>query len=466
MKVQSRSKHPMKQVAIQVGDHKIDSELILQNVSDGVFTVDTDLKISSFNQAAENITGLSQDEALGRRCWDVFKSNRCQSGCILKKSLVEGKSFNDSSEIMGKWENHITIDISTSPLRNENSEIIGCIGVFRDLRLVEKMAGKLDTCYRIGNMVSRSPAMKKIFDIVPKVADCTSTILIEGETGTGKELLARAMHTQGPRKMKPFVAINCGALPDTLLESELFGYKAGAFTDATKDKPGHFSVAEGGTIFLDEIGETSPEFQIRLLRVLEERQIFPLGGIKSIPVDVRVIVATNRNLFDLVKQGKFRQDLYYRVDVLRLELPALRERKEDIPLLIEYFIERKNKSQIKKIEGIDKSILPYFMAYDYPGNVRELENIIERAYVFCSNGIIQLDNLTDSLKNSIQEKKPQESFDQLTESTEYQAILEALTNNNYNRIAAARELGIHKSTLFRKIKKLGLIIPCANRHQS
>jgi len=453
----------MQPISCQIENHKIDSDLILESVSDGVFTVDKDLKILSLNHAAEQITGLSLDEALGKHCWDIFKSDKCENGCILKKTLVEGKSFNDSSSnITSKQKKHISIDISTSSLRDKNGEIIGCIGIFRDLRLVEKMGKKLDNCYRIDRMVSRSSSMKKIFDIVPKVADCASTILIEGETGTGKELLARAIHNQGPRKGKPFVAINCGALPDTLLESELFGYKAGAFTDAIKDKPGHFSAAEGGTIFLDEIGETSSEFQVRLLRVLEEKQIIPLGGIKSILVDVRVIVATNRNLYDLVQQGEFRKDLYYRIDVLRLELPTLRERKEDIPILIEYFIDRLNKSPHRKIEGIENNILPYFLAYDYPGNVRELENIIERAYVFCNNGIIQLDHLPDNLKQVCLERKSKESLNQLANSMEYQAILEALANNNNNRMKAARELGIHKSTLFRKIKKLEINIPETN----
>ncbi|MBU2512802.1 sigma 54-interacting transcriptional regulator [bacterium] len=435
----------------------ITSGLILDSVSDGIFTVDNELKITSFNHGAEKTTGISRDKALGKHCWDVFKSNKCNSGCVVKKSLSEGKSFNDSFiSILSHCEEKIPIDISTTSLKTKSKEIIGCIGVFRDLRLVEKIGDNLKTCYRVGDMISKSPTMKKIFDIVPYVAESSSTVLIEGETGTGKELLARAIHDLGPRKDKPFVAINCGALPDTLLESELFGYKAGAFTDAVKDKPGHFTVAKGGTVFLDEIGETSPAFQVRLLRVLQEKQIVPLGGIKSIPVDVRVIVATNQDLYEAVKQEEFRKDLYYRIDVMEFKLPALRERKEDIPLLIEYFVDRKNKSGENKIKLISRNTLPYFMAYNYPGNVRELENIIEKIYIFCGNGVIKYDYLPDVLKNVMIDKSSRESCDQHAESPRHKIILEALANNNNNYAAAARELGIHKSTLYRKLKKLGL----------
>ena len=442
---------------------KIDGGMILESVSDGVFTVDRNLNISSFNQAAEQITGLSKAEAVGRQCRNVFHSNKCNQDCILKNTIGLGRPLNDSSIVITvKQEKQIPIDISTAPLKNDNEEIIGCIGIFRDLRLVDTMEHQLCDCFQIGDMVSRNQTMQKLFALVPKIGESSCTVLIEGETGTGKELLARAIHNTSPRKTKPFIAINCGALPDTLLESELFGYKAGAFTDATKDKPGHFLLAEGGTIFLDEIGETSSAFQTRLLRVLEQRQIVPLGGVTSKQVDVRVIVATNKSLYDLVDKGDFRQDLYYRIDVMQLKLPPLRERKEDIPLLIEYFIERKNKRQQKKIKGIDKEILPHFLAYDYPGNVRELENLIERAYILCNNGIIHYDHLPDILKHGPEKQQNSHLLESAAVTSEHQAIMEALLNNN-SRTDAARELGIHKSTLFRKIKKLGITVPASHK---
>ncbi|MBT6613800.1 MAG: sigma 54-interacting transcriptional regulator [Deltaproteobacteria bacterium] len=437
----------------------VNSGMILESISDGVFSVDKNLRICSFNHAAELITGVSRDEALGKRCKEVFRSNMCDKECFLEKTMSDGNGSNDSSiKITNKQKKELSIDISAAPLKNIHGDIVGCIGIFRDLRLVERLAGELTDCYYVGGMVSQNAAMKNIFDVIPKVAESTCSVLIEGETGTGKELLAREIHNQSRGKNLPFIAINCGALPDTLLESELFGYKAGAFTDATEDKPGHFVMAQGGTILLDEIGETSPAFQTRLLRVLEQKQVIPLGGIKPVQVDARVIAATNRSLIDLVDEGKFRQDLYFRIDIMLIKLPLLRERKEDIPLLIEHFIKRKNRSHQKKIEGIDKNILPYFMAYDYPGNVRELENIIERAHILCNNGIIHLDHLPDVLKNCALETETTTDPEPMSKLSEYQALLEALINC-HSRVDAAKELGIHKSTLFRKMKKYGINFP-------
>lgn len=388
-------------------------------------------------------------------------SDRISAGnsVFLEKSMSDGRDSNDCCiKITTRQDKLLTIDISAAPLRNKEGEIIGCIGIFRDLSLVERIEGRLKNCSHVGGMVSQNAAMKQLFNVIPTVAESACTVLIEGETGTGKELLAREIHNQSKRKDKPFIAINCGALPDTLLESELFGYKAGAFTDATRDKPGHFVMAHGGTIFLDEIGETSSAFQTRMLRVLEQREVIPLGGIKPVPVDVRVIAATNRSLIDLVEKGKFRQDLYFRINIMLLKLPSLRERKEDIPLLIEYFIDRKNRSHQKKIEGIDKNILPYFMSYDYPGNVRELENIIERAHILCNNGIIHFDHLPDILKNRSIDNQAALETEPSSKLSEYQALIEALMNNK-SCVDAAKELGIHKSTLFRKIKKYGINLP-------
>jgi transcriptional regulator with PAS, ATPase and Fis domain len=301
--------------------------------------------------------------------------------------------------------------------------------------------------------------MHEILAILPMVAESGSTVLLEGETGTGKELLARAIHTASPRKKKPFVAINCSALPDSLLESELFGYKSGAFTNAVKDKPGYFSATEGGTILLDEIGDTSAAFQVKLLRVLEEQAFVPLGAVKKVHSDVRVIAATNKNLSDLVNRGKFRQDLFYRINVVRMPLPALRERKEDIPLLIEHFIEKMNMLRGKAISGVDTEALQILMCHDYPGNIRELENIIEHAFVLCNAGPIQARHLPGGFATQALQASGQDTLTHTLNSTESIAIINALKRNGYNRLAAARELGMHKSTLFRKIKRLGIVLP-------
>jgi len=301
--------------------------------------------------------------------------------------------------------------------------------------------------------------MRRVLEIVPRVAESESTILLQGETGTGKELVARAIHGLSARRDGPFVAVNCGALPDTLLESELFGYKAGAFTGATKDKPGRFALAEEGTIFLDEVGDVSPALQVRLLRVLQERTYEPLGGTSTQRTNARVIAATNRDLAALVSSGAFRQDLYYRINVMKIELPPLRNRREDIPLLIEHFVSVFNATQGKRVTGVSPEVLAFLTAHGYPGNVRELHNIIEHAFVLCHEGQIELVHLPGEIAlvscNSVRKGTLQNSI----RAIEAQAIKEALERSGYNRVAAARELGMHKSTLFRKVKLLGIDLP-------
>lgn len=302
--------------------------------------------------------------------------------------------------------------------------------------------------------------MQKIFALLPQIAESDSTVLIEGETGTGKEVLARVIHDLSLRKESSFVAINCGALPDTLLESELFGYKAGAFTNATKDKPGYFNAASGGTILFDELGETSPAFQVKLLRVLEEKEFQPLGSVEKQIADVRIIAATNRDLSLQVEEGGFRRDLFYRINIVRVQLPALRDRKEDIPLLIERFIAKMNRVRGKAIAGIDDQALELLMQHEYPGNIRELENIIEHAFVLCSQGQIGIHHLPAHLERCLTPvKKDYFSIQSAVQSTEAEIIFSALQRNGFNRVAAAKELGIHKSTLFRKIKKFHIDLP-------
>lgn len=441
---------------------KINSDvtsIILESISDGVFTVDPDWKITSFNKAAESITGVPREEAIGRHCWEVFRSNMCEKGCALRRTMSNGKSASSSSTfIINSEKQRIPISVSTSLLKDKDGTVLGGVETFRDLSLVEELRKELDNRYQIGDMVSRSPIMQKMFQILPQVAESDSTVLIAGETGTGKELLARAVHDLSIRKDKPFVAINCGALPDNLLESELFGYKAGAFTNANKDKPGHFAAAQGGTIFLDEIGDTSSAFQVKLLRVLEERKYIPLGSIQPIDADIRIIAASNKNLDEEVREGSFRQDLYYRINVVQLVLPPLRDRREDIPLLVERFINRMNRLRGKSLTGIEEETLHFLMSHDYPGNVRELENIIERAFVLCPDSRIQARHLPPEI---VPQPALQSSgtLENARESSETQSILDALKRNRYNRLATAKELGVHKSTLFRKIKRLGIRLP-------
>ncbi|MCL6582549.1 MAG: sigma 54-interacting transcriptional regulator [bacterium] len=436
------------------------TKIILESISDGVFTVDREWRITSFNRAAEEIMGIDRREAIGRLCSEVFRSSMCEVDCALRCTLETGAPIiNRSAFIVDARGRRIPISLSTALLRNEKGQVIGGAETFRDLSLVEELRKELEGRFQAGDLVSRSASMRRIFDVLPQVAASDSTVLIQGETGTGKELLARTLHNLSPRAIKPFIAINCGALPDTLLESELFGYKAGAFTGADRDKPGRFALAEGGTMFLDEIAEVSPALQVRLLRVLQERVYEPLGGTISIKANVRIIAATNRNLEVQVKKGLFRQDLYYRINVVRMELPPLRKRKEDIPLLVDHFISRFNRTQGKSISGVSSQVMAFLMAYDYPGNIRELENIIEYAFVLCNQGLIEPCHLPDEFV--ARDLLPPRSGEIATaiRAVEAQTIRQALQRNHFNRLATARELGIHKSTLFRKIKSLGISLP-------
>jgi PAS domain S-box-containing protein len=436
------------------------TDIILESISDGVFTVDGDWRITSFNRAAEEITGVSREDAMGKPCSEVFRSSMCEAECALRRTLKNGKPvIGRSCYIIDAEGNRIPISVSTAVLRDAEGRIVGGAETFRDLSELEALRSELEGKSRIGDLTSHSPIMRKVFEVLPAVAASPSTVLLLGETGTGKEMVARTIHSLSPRREKPFVAVNCGALPDTLLESELFGYKAGAFTGAVKDKPGRFALARGGTLFLDEIGEVSPALQVKLLRVLQERSYEPLGSTRSETADVRIIVATNRDLAARVREGFFREDLYYRVNVVRVELPPLRRRKEDIPLLIAQFIERFNRLQGRAVSGVSAEALSLLMAHSWPGNVRELENVIERAFILCPKGPIGIEHLPEELTMHGEPAASPSGSRPARDFLEVQSIRAALARTGFNRLAAAKELGMHKTTLFRKMKRLGISLP-------
>jgi len=440
------------------------TEVILQSISDGVFTVDHHWRITSFNRAAEKITGVSREDAIGRYCWEVFRSNMCEGDCALKRTMNDGKSFvSSSTTIINAEKKQIPISVSTSLLVDEEDEVLGGVEIFRDHSLVEELRRDLGGLPRLGDMISRAPQMQAIFKILDQIAQSDSSVLITGETGTGKELMARAIHSHSQRSDQPFITINCGALPDNLLESELFGYKAGAFTDARSDRQGLFGAADNGTILLDEIGETSTAFQVKLLRVLEEGEYTPLGTSRTLKTNARVIAATNRNLAEMVELQEFRRDLFYRINIITVELPPLRQRQEDILLLAEHFIAKMNRRKAKMISGLSAAAEEVLLAHEYPGNIRELENIIEHAFVLCRNGEITPDHLPVSLaRKRAGADAPEtdaETIKTVKAAGERDMIMKALQLSNYNRTAAARRLGMHKSTLFRKINKLNITLP-------
>lgn len=434
-------------------------DVILDALNEGVFTVGMDWRITAFNRAAERITGVSRLEALGKACCDVFHATICEEGCALRRTFETGQPVvNATAHIVNNHGHRVPIRISTAILKDSRGEIIGGVESFQDLSQIEQLQKVLESRYTFEDIVGRGSAMMQLFRVLPQIAESGSTVLIEGASGTGKELFARAIHNLSPRREKRFVAVNCSALPDTLLESELFGHKAGAFTDARRDRIGRFEMAHGGTIFLDEIGDISPAMQMRLLRVLQDRMVEPLGAPSARPVDIRVLAATNKDLAQLVQDGKFRQDLYYRIRVVHMVLPRLKERREDIPLLIDHFVRKFNRLQARDIAGVATEVVARLMAHDFPGNVRELENIVEQAFVLCRGGLIEVRHLPPEFReaatgagNGIGERN--------LRAMERHIIAETLRCHNGNRKLAAAELGIDVATLYRKIKALGIEVP-------
>ncbi len=431
-------------------------EAVIHSISDGVFTVDPEWRITCFNRAAEEITGISRSKAMGQKCYEIFRSNICKEVCAIRYTIETGKPvINLMVYITDSRGIQIPVSISTALFRNKKGEPIGGVATFRDLRQMEELRKKITKRYSLGDIISKNRKIRHILDLLPTIAASESSVLITGESGTGKELFARALHNLSGRAEKPFIAINCGGFPEALIESELFGYEAGAFTGATKAKPGRFKLAEGGTLFLDEIGDLPPLLQVKLLRVLQEKTYEPLGGVQTLKADVRIIAATHRDLKAMVAKGTFREDLYYRINVIRLEIPPLRERMEDVPLLIKHFIQLYSTLHDKEISGISPQALNILMSYEYPGNVRELNNIIEHACVLCPTSLIRAKDLPDWLSPSGENFEKASSW----EEVEKQYIISVLRKNNWNRLATANELKIHKTTLFRKIKKLGIELP-------
>jgi PAS domain S-box-containing protein len=435
-------------------------ETILDSINEGVFTVDLDWNITSFNRAAENITQVSCDDALGRPCCEVFRTSICEKACALKKTLTTGRPMvNIRCHIVTGSGRRIPIRLSTALLRGGNGNVVGGVGTIQDLTQVEQLRKELASHYTFEDIIGRSPVMMDLFQVMPQIAESDSTVLIVGASGTGKELFARAIHNLSHRKRRPFIAVNCGAMPDTLLESELFGYKEGAFTGARKDKPGRFALAQGGTILLDEIGDISPAMQVRLLRVLQEKRIEPLGSIQPVRIDVRVVAAANRNLEDLVHEKKFRKDLLYRIRVIQLKLPDLKQRRMDIPILVDHMVAKFNLLKDKDIAGVSEPVMQRLMTHDYPGNVRELENIIEHAFVLCRSGIIETRHLPPEMAAQEVRSKDESANPQTLRAMEKIMISEALQRHRGNRGRAAGELGIDYSTLYRKIREYRIITP-------
>ncbi len=426
-------------------------EAVLDNISDGVLTYDRDLRITGVNRAAEEILGYSADEIVGGQCKEVFRCGVCEPECGFGVALASQQNVANSTVRIhtAQGQERLAV-INTAPIKNENGHMEGVVVTFKD---VTDQVEPQDRYF-----VTESPRMRQVLAFVRKVASSeASSILIEGESGTGKDLIAKMFHYQSMRQAYSFIAINCSAIPENLLEAELFGYEKGSFTDAKNQKRGLVELADKGTLLLDEIGEMPLLLQTKLLRVLEDQMVRRIGGVKDFSVDVRVIAVTNRNLQEAVRVGAFRQDLYYRLNVIQIYIPTLRERPEDILPLVQYFITHYNKKFKRKILGVSPEAEKLLQRHHWPGNVRELRNAIERAMILEDDSNLQVSNLPIALNRtempsaSVGVEIPETGLS--LEATEREMISRALSKTGGNQTHAARLLSITRDTLRYKMKK-------------
>jgi PAS domain S-box-containing protein len=450
-----RKSQPRSKISKIIED-KSKLEAIFHSRSEGTFTIDKNWTVTSFNRAAENITGFDHSEALGKKCWEIFRSQMCRKGCHMEYTINEKKTSGENELLITSRDGRrIPIRVHSAPLFNANKEYIGGIEAFRDISEIRDLQKHLQERFKFENLVGRSKKMQKVYVLLENVAQTDSTVLITGESGTGKELVARAIHLNSERRNHSFLVVNCSAFAETLLESELFGHERGAFTGAVRQKPGHFELAQGGTLFLDEIGDISLPVQVKLLRVLESRQFKRVGGTNQITMDVRIIAATNRDFNQAIQAGEFREDLYYRINVFNIHLPPLRERLDDLPVLIEHFLEKLRYKFKKDIRGISSPVLNIFFRHQWQGNIRELENVLEHAFVMCHAKTIQIDHLPEQFLFPIS-RDDSPIITNSMKSAERIIIQNMLERYNGHRNKTARALGINPSTLWRKMKKFGL----------
>jgi two-component system response regulator AtoC len=454
---------------------------IIDCIPVGVAVLDTSLRIQAMNRALEAMTGFSREEAIGVGCSHIIRNNLCTQQCPVKQALESDRAVHLEGNIINRERQKIPVMIHASVLKDDDGQPLGVLETIEDISLLRQLDKKSQIAHDFGDLVGHSPKMQKLFDILPIISQTDSSVLITGETGTGKDLIASVIHRLSPRAQGPFIKINCGALPETLLESELFGHTRGAFTGAVRDKPGRFQLADGGTLYLTEIGDLPLTLQVKLLTFLDDKEIIPLGGTRSARADVRLIAATHRDLQAMVRQRNFREDLLFRLNVVRLEVPPLREREGDIRLLMEYFLNKFNKQFQKKIRTFSPEAIEILRRYPYPGNVRELGNMVEYATNVCHETMIRPDHLPDYLGRAWdepllpkagvtggerdrypgladEEMRTRVADDRLNwREMERRMISEALLQSRGNRSKAARLLGWGRSTLWRKMKQHNLV---------
>jgi len=434
-----------KQLVDQREAYRVRLRAIFQSVKEGIITVDSQLQITDLNDSARMMFGCDED-IIGRPIAAILADN---SACVdLVRNTLSTTKPTDIFRVEMCLQHNVVhvMSLTTAPLNDEFGATMGVVVTLRDETRLDFLERDLSERQRFDRLIGTSDKMQEVYRLIEALADVDSTVLITGESGTGKELVAESLHQRSPRLNHPLVRINCAALPETLLESELFGHVKGSFTGAMQDKVGRFQRADGGTILLDEIADISPALQVRLLRVLQQREIEKVGGAGPIPVDIRVVAATHRNLLERVNSGEFREDLYYRLKVVEIHLPPLRERREDIPLLIEHFIDKFNERFKRTIVGVTPAVVKALTRYDWPGNVRELEHVIEHAFVLCRESQLGIQHLPAELRAEVEESGEEVEIGR-------QEILDALEAAGGNKSQAAVKLGISRRTIYRKIEE-------------
>ena len=461
---------------------KIKITEILNGIPHGTVILDRDLCIVEMNSSLELLSGFTTSEARGVRADFILRCNIGKSGKLFRKVLETGESLSVEGNIITHDHKNKPIHFTVSSFKDENGHPVGLFIFLEDISILHSFDQKGSSRDGLKDILGHSPKMLEMLELMPVLAHTDASVLITGETGTGKDLVAEALHNASKRSRHSFIKINCGALPESLLESELFGHVRGAFTGAVKDKPGLFRLAQNGTVFLTEIGDLPLSLQVKLLSVLDDREFFPVGGVKKIKVNVRIIAATHRSLRELVKRGEFREDLFYRLNVLRLHLPALRERDGDIRLFLDHFLRKFNTSLNKSIKEYSEKAIEILTGYHYPGNVRELRNIVEYAVHICQGKSVKKESLPEYIffpQVDLEVKEKQENgqvpidksiqnqpeADQVTYSNptergwsdiEKEMIINALKKTGGNRSKSALELGWGRTTLWRKLKHYNL----------
>jgi PAS domain S-box-containing protein len=449
----------LKQSNVVLSQEKDKVDSIIESLADGVYTVDRRLRITSFNKGMENLTGLREADVLGRSCEDALSADNCNGNCPFSSTLKKGYGLaNIPERIAGKDGDTIPVFMSTAFVKDSKGGI-ELIATIRDASEIEKLRKEVNDRYQFSSIIGKSSRMQQIFELIETLSDTDCAILIEGASGTGKELVSRAIHHESYRRSRPFIKVNCSAIVEGLFESELFGHVKGAFSGAIKDKVGKFELADGGTIFLDEVADMPLSLQPKLLRVLQDMEFERVGDNRTRKVDVRVIAATNKNLSDEIKSGRFREDLYYRLCVVPIIMPSLRERGEDIPLLIRHFMEKCNMKipNRPRISEVTQEALALLLDYNWPGNVRELENAIEHAYVRSKTQKIDVDSLPPAVTggasvNNVSEERTPDLTENI-QALQRNHVNELLIRYNGNKSLVARNLGISRTTLWRMLKK-------------